>query len=99
MSRLRIVTGGQTGVDQAALFAATMCKIKTGGYGYQKDGKQYLTEEGEAPWLQEYGLGLAGIYNDQYGYNVYRSDATLVFGISTGGSNLVRFLGRMAERP
>jgi len=97
--KLRIVTGGQTGVDQAALFAARVCSVQTGGCAYQRDGKEYVTEEGEAEWLQTYGLEPVGKYNDQYGYNVYKTDATLVFGISTGGSNLVRVLCRMAQKP
>src|SRR5215470_19056842 len=99
MSRLKIVTGGQTGVDQAALFAAKVCQVQTGGCAYQKDGKVYVTEEGEADWLRTYNLEPIGKYGDEYGHNIYRTDATLVFGISTGGSNLVRVLCRMAQRP
>src|SRR5215471_4442040 len=97
--KLRIVTGGQTGVDQAALFAAKVCSVQTGGCAYQKNGKQFLTEEGESDWLRDYGLEPMGTYNDQYGYNVYRTDATLVFGVSTGGSNLVRWMCKYAQRP
>src|SRR5215471_14932 len=97
--KLKIVTGGQTGVDQAALFAARMCNVSTGGCAYQKNGKKYVTEEGEADWLRGYGLEAVGKYGDQYGFNIYRTDATLVFGISTGGSNLVRVLCRMGQRP
>jgi hypothetical protein len=47
-----IVSGGQTGVDQAALFAARTCNLRTGGWipsGFQ-------TLAGPAPWLAGYGL-------------------------------------------
>ena len=97
--KLKVVTGGQTGVDQAALFAARVCKVQTGGCAYQRDGRQYVTEDGEADWLRDYGLAPVGKYNDEYGHNVYGTDATLVFGVSTGGSNLVRVMGRYAQRP
>jgi len=99
MSKLKIVTGGQTGADQAALFAARVCKIQTQGCAYTRDGRDFLTEDGEADWLYDYGLTPIAKYNDEYGYNVSKADATLVFGISTGGSNLVRVMCRYAERP
>jgi hypothetical protein len=49
----RIISGGQTGVDQAALRVAKSFQIPTGGWA----PKGYLTETGPAPWLaREYGL-------------------------------------------
>lgn len=53
MMPLKIISGGQTGVDQAALRAAKKLGIPTGGWA----PKGWLTEDGPAPWLEtEYGL-------------------------------------------
>lgn len=53
MSNLKIISGGQTGVDQAALRAAKKLGIPTGGWAPMG----WLTEDGPAPWLgAEYGL-------------------------------------------
>ena len=50
---IRIISGGQTGVDQAALRAAKALGIKTGGWA----PKGWVTEVGPAPWLaDEFGL-------------------------------------------
>jgi hypothetical protein len=49
---LKIISGGQTGVDQAALRAARTCGLETGGWAPHG----WLTEAGPAPWLAEYGL-------------------------------------------
>ena len=48
----KIISGGQTGVDAAALRAAKAVGIPTGGTA----PKGWLTEDGPAPWLAEYGL-------------------------------------------
>lgn len=50
--KLTIISGGQTGVDQAALRAAKACGLPTGGFA----PKGWLTENGPAPWLADYGL-------------------------------------------
>jgi len=42
-----VVSGGQTGVDQAALRAARASGIATGGWA----PKGWATEAGPAPWL------------------------------------------------
>lgn len=48
-----VISGGQTGVDQAALRAARASGIVTGGFA----PKGWATEDGPAPWLgSEYGL-------------------------------------------
>ena len=49
---LRVITGGQSGVDQAALRAARAVGFETGGlaaFGWE-------TENGPAPWLADFGL-------------------------------------------
>lgn len=48
----KIISGGQTGVDQAALRAAKACGIPTGGWA----PKGFRTEAGPAPWLADFGL-------------------------------------------
>jgi Circularly permutated YpsA SLOG family len=79
-----VVTGGQTGVDQAGLRAARAAGITTGGWAPQG----WLTESEDgchnvpAPWLAEYGL----VECSEPGYpartvaNVRDSDGTLWFG-------------------
>lgn len=49
---LTILSGGQTGVDQAALRAAKACGLPTAGYA----PAGWLTEDGPAPWLADCGL-------------------------------------------
>jgi hypothetical protein len=79
MSKLReVVSGGQTGVDQAALLAARAGGIATGGWA----PKDWLTEEGPAPWLADFGLAEAPTdsYPARTRLNVRDSDATLWLG-------------------
>jgi predicted deacetylase len=49
---LKIISGGQSGADQAALRAAKAAGLPTGGFA----PKGWLTEDGPAPWLKEFGL-------------------------------------------
>lgn len=49
---MKVISGGQTGVDQAALRAAKALGIETGGWA----PRGWLTEDGPAPWLADYGL-------------------------------------------
>ena len=65
---------GQTGADQAGLFAAKDCGIQTGGWA----PKGWKTKAGPAPWLAEYGLKEADSgYRDRTRINVASSDATI----------------------
>jgi len=48
----RVISGGQTGADQAGLRAARAAGIPTGGWA----PKGWLTEDGPAPWLADWGL-------------------------------------------
>lgn len=52
MAKLTVWSGGQTGADQAALRAAKAAGLPTGGWA----PKGWLTEDGPAPWLADYGL-------------------------------------------
>ena len=74
----KIISGGQTGADQAGLRAARAAGIPTGRwapYGW-------LTEDAPAPWLADYGLVEcpARGYPARTRRNVLDSGATLWFG-------------------
>jgi len=76
---VRIVSGGQTGVDQAALRAARAAGFETGGW----IPKGCLTEDGPRPDLAElYGLQEAPSpdYAERTRLNVRDSQATLWLG-------------------
>jgi len=74
----KVVSGGQTGADQAGLVAARALTIPTGGWA----PKGYRTDDGPAPWLAEYGLKETATpsYVERTLYNVRDSDATIVLG-------------------
>lgn len=71
----RIVSGGQTGVDQAALRAARAVGVTTGGWA----PRGWMTLDGPALWLADYGLleHAALGYPPRTEANVRDSDATL----------------------
>lgn len=72
----RVISGGQTGVDQAALKAAARCGIKTGGWA----PKGWVTLEGNAKkLLSGYGLkeNFEAGYAERTERNVVEADATL----------------------
>ncbi len=48
----KVISGGQTGADQAGLRAARAFGIPTGGYA----PREWTTESGPAPWLADFGL-------------------------------------------
>jgi hypothetical protein len=72
----KIISGGQTGVDQAALRAAKACGIPTGGWA----PKGWRTEDGPAPWLADFGLRehASADYPDRTRANVGDAGLTLV---------------------
>jgi len=74
----KVISGGQTGVDQAALRAAKACGIPTGGCA----PKGWLTEDGRAGWLADYGLleMLTDDYPTRTRANVSHSSACLWIG-------------------
>jgi len=76
MNNLTIISGGDTGVDLAALTTATSLDIPTSGYaphGWQ-------TESGPAPWLSDYGLTECPTpgYAARTEFNVYFTHGTLI---------------------
>jgi hypothetical protein len=93
----RIISGGQTGVDQAALRAARACGLETGGWA----PLGWETEDGPAPWLAVLDL----VECEKAGYpartraNARDSDATLWFGYpdSAGGETTLRACARLGK--
>lgn len=84
----RIFSGGQTGVDRAALDAALQAGVPCGGWC--PEGR--LAEDGAIP--QKYPLTelKGGGYADRTRKNIIDSDATVIiyFGDITGGTELTR---------
>ena len=82
----KIISGGQTGVDQAALRAAKACGIPTGGWA----PKGFRTEDGPAPWLADFGLQehASADYPDRTRANVGNAGLTLI--LVTRESELAR---------
>lgn len=74
---MKIISGGQTGADRAALDAASELRFKTGGFA----PKNFLTENGSDYFLQEFGLIDSGKgYVERTELNVLNSDITIWFG-------------------
>lgn len=93
----KVISGGQTGVDQAALRAAHACGIETGGWA----PAMWQTEDGPAPWLTRYGmLPHSGSYAARTTANVADSDATLVLfvgGVTGGTGRTVKEAERLGK--
>ena len=72
----KIISGGQTGADQAGLSAAKMFDIPTGGFAPYR----FITTAGEAPFLGEkYGLVETTFgYKDRTKLNIEESDCTII---------------------
>jgi hypothetical protein len=72
----KIICGGQTGVDQAALRAARACGIQTGGWA----PRGFRTDDGPAPWLADFGLREhpSADYPDRTRANVGEAGLTLI---------------------
>lgn len=95
----QVISGGQTGADQAGLSAARQVGLKTGGYA----PKGWLTDEGPQPELLK-GYGLQETSSSKYAprtaWNVQISDATLVFGDDLSpGSRLTIQLCKTNDKP
>ncbi|WP_234733374.1 putative molybdenum carrier protein [Tellurirhabdus bombi] len=86
MSIIKIISGGQTGVDQIGLAVAQSLSIATGGTAPQG----YLTEDGPNPSLAEFGLTqhFSSKYPPRTRQNVLDSDGTVMFGENSGGTAL-----------
>ncbi len=90
----KVISGGQTGVDIAALRAAADANLETGG----SIPKGFLTERGCDPSLKNFGLveTPSTSYVPRTENNVKNSDATLWYGNMTSrGGQLTR---RMCDK-
>jgi hypothetical protein len=79
----KIISGGQTGADQAGLLAGKDLKIKTGGTA----PRGWITDDGPYPKLKLLGLEEGPedprVYPKRTILNVQNSDGTVWFGRST----------------
>lgn len=93
----KIISGGQSGSDQGALLAAQKLRVPTGGYA----PKDYMTEEGPAPWLKEMGLieTKSSGYRHRTEYNVRLSDGTLLIGTRSAGTILTECIAVAYSKP
>lgn len=94
---LKIISGGQTGVDRAGLDAARLCGLETGGYA----PKGYKTEFGRDISLVEYGLIDSGLdYVGRTFLNVKEANVTLWFGKEdSAGYKTTRKAAKKYNRP
>jgi hypothetical protein len=78
---MTVISGGQTGVDQAALFAARDAGLLTGGWA----PLGWRTQAGPAPWLADFGLRAhaSADYGPRTDQNVADASAVLIFGDAT----------------
>lgn len=95
----KVISGGQTGVDQAALRAAVRLGIPTGGFA----PRGYVTLEGPKPnLLRGYGLvALPGGYAQRTEQNVRGSDGTLriASNFRSAGEKLTKLMTMEHKKP
>lgn len=95
----RVISGGQTGADQAALRAAHHCRYATGGMA----PKYWRTDEGPAPWLGTvYGLieSTEASYGPRTEWNVLNSSGTIWFGdVTSPGGVLTQAAAASYNKP
>lgn len=98
MKIAKVISGGQTGVDQAGLFAAADLNIATGGHA----PKGWRTQKGPAKWLEDYGLieHSSPNYPPRTRLNVQSADLTIILGDHTSpGCKLTRRYCHEHEKP
>ncbi|MGD9947100.1 MAG: putative molybdenum carrier protein [Desulfobulbus sp.] len=95
--RFHIISGGQTGADQAALDAAIALNIPHGGW----IPKGRKTEAGPLPPCYQLKEHRSPRYRDRTESNILTADATLIcsFGPLSGGSALTEALAIRHNRP
>lgn len=95
----KVISGGQTGADQAGLYVASIYRIPTGGHCPQG----YWTIFGPQPSLEEYGLQMtaSASYPPRTRMNVANSDATirLATNFNTAGERCTLSAIRQFDKP
>lgn len=95
----RIISGGQTGVDQGALAAAMDAGVVTGG----RVPRGYRTSQGRMPVLSVFGVEEddSPDYGPRTKHNVLNSDATLIIAtnLESPGTKLTIDLCRHHDKP
>lgn len=87
---LKVISGGQTGADLAALIAARSVSLETGGTA----AEGFKTEQGENLELRDvYGLSVEGSYKYRTKKNVDDSDGTLVLLVHHGSGGSAKTIG------
>jgi hypothetical protein len=94
---IRVVSGGQTGVDRAALDAALALDLPIGGWC--PSGRR--AEDGHVPERYPLRESPSAEYSERTEWNVRDSDATLILhrGRITGGTRLTAELARRLGKP
>jgi hypothetical protein len=95
---IKVISGGQTGVDRYALEIAKSLNIPTGGTAPQN----FYTDNGPDPSLKDFGLTEGRIWGYVYRTerNVIDSDATVLFGdLSSPGCKLTIRLCKRHRKP
>ncbi|QDU98719.1 putative molybdenum carrier protein [Lignipirellula cremea] len=95
--QIQVVSGGQTGVDRAALDAAIQLDLPHGGWC----PRGRLAEDGPLPPHYQLRESRSANYAVRTRKNVVDSDGTLILyrGEMTGGTDLTRRLARQHHRP
>ena len=93
----KIISGGQTGADRAALDFAIKRNIPHGGW--LPKGRK--TEDGKLPETYQLQELPTGAYSKRTKKNIQESEGTLIIshGFLTGGSALTQFLAEDLEKP
>ena len=99
MSKVKWISGGQTGSDQGALDAALDQGYPTGGWA----PKRWITENGATPWLAEkYGLKEHPVpgYPARTKANILEADLTVLVGnMNSRGSKLAIATAKRHNKP
>ena len=97
MELRKVISGGQTGVDRAALEAALACSLSIGGWC----PKGRRAEDGVIPARYPLTEAASSNYAVRTRLNVRDSDATLIvtLGMLDGGTQLTAKLAESARKP
>jgi hypothetical protein len=94
----KVISGGQTGVDQAGLAIARELRVPTGGWA----PNGWRTDAGPAPWLADFGLveHASSDYAPRTRLNVFDSTGTVWFGTHlSSGYRCTRHACDRQDRP